>query len=291
MVKEEMERANILIEALPYIKKYYNKTIVVKYGGNAMINEDLKQAVTIDIVLMKFVGMNPVLVHGGGPEITQVMEKMGKEAEFVSGLRVTDKESVEIVEMVLVGKINKDIVSLINRMGAKAVGLSGKDGNLIIAKKHSELIDLGYVGEVKQINPELLNILIKEGYIPVISPVGIGEDNQSYNINADTVAGAVASYLDAVKLILLTDIRGILKDPKDEESLMHMLSVNGAKKTIEDGIVEKGMVPKVQACCSAIENGVQRAHIIDGRIPHALLMEIFTDKGIGTMITGEKDES
>lgn len=290
------ERAGVLIEALPYIKRYFGRTIVIKYGGNAMINEDLKRAVIEDVILMRYVGMNPVLVHGGGPEISETMKKMGKEAEFVGGLRVTDKVTMDIVEMVLVGKINTEIVSLINSHGGSAVGVNGKDGNLIQAVKvpprqNGQVeVDLGYVGEVVEINPEILMTLTEKGYIPVISPVGIGVSGEGLNINADHVAGAMAASLRAAKLILLTDITGIMKDKNSTDTLISSLTTGEAARAIADGIVDRGMIPKVEACITALNAGVDRTHIIDGRIPHSLLMEIFTDSGIGTMIVGEDEE-
>ncbi|MDD3926638.1 MAG: acetylglutamate kinase [bacterium] len=290
------ERAGILIEALPYIKRYFGRTMVIKYGGNAMISEDLKQAVIEDVILMRYVGMNPVLVHGGGPEISSTMKRMGKEAEFVGGLRVTDKATMEIAQMVLVGKINTEIVSLINKHGGQAVGLSGKDGNLIRADKVAPRlngdvpVDLGYVGDVAAIDPSILVTLTEKGYIPVISPVGIGTEGESLNINADHAAGAVAAALGAAKLILLTDIEGIMRDKNDSSTLVSALNISAARAAVSDGMVDKGMIPKVEACITALEAGVERAHIIDGRIQHSLLMEIFTDRGIGTMIAEEGEK-
>ncbi len=287
------ERAGILIEALPYIKRYFGRTMIIKYGGNAMVSEELKQAVIEDIILMRYVGMNPILVHGGGPEISNTMKKMGKEAEFAGGLRVTDKATMEIAQMVLVGKINTEIVSLINKHGGQAVGLSGKDGNLIQACKvppyrNGDLsVDMGYVGEVTKVDPSILVTLTEQGYIPVISPVGIGSEGESLNINADHAAGAVAAALSAAKLILLTDIEGIMRDKKDSSTLVSTLNIAAARKAVTEGMVDKGMIPKVEACITALEAGVERTHIIDGRIQHSLLMEIFTDRGIGTMITEE----
>lgn len=286
-----IERANMLVETLPYIKEFYGKTIVIKYGGHAMINEDLKKAVMMDLVLMKFVGMHPVVVHGGGPEITALLNKLGKESQFINGLRVTDAETMEIVEMVLVGKVNKSIVSGINHHGGKAVGLSGKDGNLIEAKPqkvtsvngNGEKVshDLGYVGEVERVNPGLVETLIHEGYIPVIAPTGTGQDGESYNINADYVAGALAQALKAYKLVLLTDVEGI-KGSRGE--LISSLDVEQVPKLIETGIISGGMIPKVECCVKALTGGVSRTHIIDGRIPHSTLLELFTDEGIGTMV-------
>ncbi len=288
-----IEKANVLIEALPYIKAFYGKTVVIKYGGRAMINEDLKQAVMMDVVLMRYVGMRPVLVHGGGPEITAMMERMGKEARFVDGLRVTDRETVSIAEMVLVGKINQEIVALINRHGGRAVGLSGKDGNLITARKRVHVVqgkeggrvaDLGYVGDVARIRPEIIQTLVEAGYIPVIAPTGVGEDGEGYNINADYAAGELAAALGADKLVLLTDVEGIFEDLRGHRSLVSSVKVDQVQEMISRGTIEGGMIPKVEACVRALRGGVSRTHIIDGRIPHSLLLEIFTDRGIGTMV-------
>lgn len=277
-----VEKASVLIEALPYIRTFFGKTFVIKYGGSAMTDPELKKAVILDVILLKYVGVNPVLVHGGGPEISRWMKRVGKEPRFVNGLRVTDEETMEIVEMVLAGRVNKDIVSLINRYGGKAVGLSGHDGNLLTARKHGG--DLGYVGEVEAINADLLHLLNKEGYIPVIASIGAGFDGESYNINADAVAGDLASALKADKLIMLTDVEGIFADENDPTSLISSLEVGRARRMIEEGRISGGMIPKVEACIKALENGVARTHIVDGRSLHSLLLEIFTDKGIGTMV-------
>jgi len=279
-----MTQAEVLIQALPYIKQYAGKTIVVKYGGAAMLDETLKAAVMQDIVLMRYVGINPVVVHGGGPEISDAMHKMGKEPQFVGGLRVTDAETMEIVEMVLAGKTNKGIVAHLNQQGGMAVGLSGKDGNLIVAERETTKGDIGFVGRVTQINPALLHTLAGAGYIPVISTVAIGTRGESYNVNADTVAGELAAALGAVKLIMMTDVEGIYQDFADKDSLIKEMTAKDARQLITDGHVDKGMIPKVDACISAINGGVGRATIIDGRLPHSLLMELFTDEGIGTMI-------
>jgi len=279
------EQAQVLVEALPYIRKYYGKTILIKYGGAAMVDEDLKRDVCCDIVLMHYVGMQPVLVHGGGPEVSDLMRRLGKEPAFVNGLRVTDAETMEIAEMVLAGKTNKGIVAAINNQGGRAVGLSGKDANLIVAEKAKTDVDLGFVGAVKQINTDILTTLAHDGFIPVISSVAIGPDGESYNINADAVAGDLAAKLGAEKLVLMTDVPGILWDVKDPDSLISALTVDEAAKLASSGAISKGMVPKIQAAIRAVEGGVQRAHIIDGRRPHALLMEVFTDTGIGTMLT------
>jgi len=293
-LKDAVEKAGILIEALPYIQKFYGKTIVIKYGGHAMINDELKQAVINDVILMKLIGINPVIVHGGGPEITDMLARLQIPSRFVGGSRVTDDATMEIVEMVLVGKINKEIVALINRHGGRAVGLSGKDANLIQAvKKMGKSIDLsgneltqdiGFVGDVKKINPEIIQTVIKEGYIPIVAPVGVGEEGESYNINADYVAGEVATALGAAKLILLTDVEGIFKDYNNKKSLISELELNQVNDLIARGTISGGMIPKVECCVQAVEAGVTTTHILDGRIPHSILLEIFTDKGIGTMV-------
>ncbi|SMB90372.1 N-acetylglutamate kinase [Thermanaeromonas toyohensis ToBE] len=279
-----LEKTSILIEALPYIREFYGKTVVIKYGGHAMQSCELKRAVMQDVVLMHLVGMRPVLVHGGGPEITQMMERLGKKPEFIQGQRVTDAETMEIVEMVLVGKINKEIVAEINRLGGRAVGLCGKDGMLIEAEKQSGDVELGFVGQVRRINPGIIETLIAEGYIPVVAPIGVGPEGESYNINADYVAGELAAALKAHKLVLLTDVEGILADKKDPSSLLSAVEVTRVPELIEAGIISGGMIPKVQCCIRALEGGVARTHIIDGRVPHSILLEIFTDKGIGTMV-------
>jgi acetylglutamate kinase len=289
-----LDKANILIEALPYIRRFHGKTIVIKYGGHAMLNEDLKKAVMQDVILMKLVGMHPVVVHGGGPEITGMLKRLNIESDFVGGLRITDAATMEIVEMVLVGKLNKEIVALINRLGGRAVGLSGKDANLIEAKKklgtvrgedgQVTMVDIGFVGDVAKINPELIQNLMGEGYIPVVSPVGVGEAGESYNINADYVAGELAASLKADKLILLTDVQGIFENFQDRDSLISELRLGDIASKISSGVISGGMIPKVECCADAINGGVNSAHIIDGRIPHSLLLEIFTDRGIGTMV-------
>ncbi len=279
-----MTQAEVLIQALPYIKQYAGKTVVVKYGGAAMLDEALKAAVMQDIVLMRYVGINPIVVHGGGPEISEAMQRMGKEPQFVGGLRVTDAETMEIVEMVLAGKTNKGIVAHLNQQGALAVGLSGKDGNLIVAERETTKGDIGFVGRVTQINPALLHTLVAAGYIPVISTVAIGKNGESYNVNADTVAGELAAALGAVKLVMMTDVEGIYQDFADKDSLIREMSAKDARQLITDGHVDKGMIPKVEACVIAIGGGVERASILDGRLPHSLLIELFTHEGIGTMI-------
>ncbi len=284
-------KAEVLMEALPYIRRFYGKTFVVKYGGNAMVDEELKISFAQDVVLLKYVGINPVVVHGGGPQINEMLQKMGTHPQFVRGMRVTDQETMDIVEMVLVGKINKEIVNLINQHGGMAVGLSGKDGSLIQARKMSltvaadgeppEIIDIGLVGEIVGINPTIINSLDENKFIPVIAPVGVGEHGETYNINADLVAGQVAEALGAEKLILLTDVEGV-KDKKG--GLLSTLKINQARKLIQEGIVGEGMIPKVECCIEALKGGVEKTHIIDGRVKHAVLLEIFTKEGVGTEV-------
>lgn len=285
-----IKRAEILVEALPYIQKLYGKTIVIKYGGNAMINDELKNFVMEDIILLKYVGMNPVVVHGGGPDLNHALEKLNIKSEFVNGLRVTSATVMEVAQMVFIGKTNKEIVSLLNQKGAKAIGLSGIDGNLIECEKlklikDGKETDLGYVGKITNINAKLIKLLAADEYIPVIAPVGIGKDGQSYNINADTVAAEVASALKAEKLILLTDVQGVkIAGDNDRENIITSLTINEANELINKKVINGGMLPKVLGCIDAINKGVGRTHIIDGRVPHCILLEIFTDKGIGTMI-------
>jgi len=283
-----IEKASILIEALPYIQKLYGKTVVIKYGGNAMINDKLKNWVMEDITLLKYIGVNPIVVHGGGPEISSVLKKLNVESKFVNGLRVTDEKTMEVAQMVLVGKTNKELVSMLNNKGGKAIGICGIDGNLIQARKHYETldgkqIDLGYVGEVVSINAKVLEMLAKDEYIPVVAPIGVGEDGISYNINADTVAAEIAKAIKAEKLMFMTDVEG-LKYDKNSDDIISAINADEVLKMIEDGIIDGGMIPKVLGCIDALKNGVNRTHILDGRIPHCILLEIFTDKGIGTMI-------
>lgn len=283
----EADRACILVEALPYFRQWRRKVVVVKYGGAAMTDPALKHQVVQDIVLMHTVGIHPILIHGGGPEVSAAMRKVGKEPVFVRGLRVTDAETVEIAEMVLAGTTNKGIVSLIHSHGGHAVGLSGKDGNLFVAEAlQVEGQDLGYVGEVVEVNPHVIQTLIGGGYIPVICSVAVGRNGETYNINADHVAGRLAGELRAEKLVLLTDVRGILADVSDPESLLAHLTAEQARALITEGRVDRGMIPKVESCLMALERGVPRTHILDGRAPHALLAELFTDEGVGTMIAG-----
>jgi len=289
----DQDKAEILVDALPYIQEFYGTTVVIKYGGNAMINDALKENVMRDVALMKFVGIRPILVHGGGPEITGFLKKVGKESTFVSGLRVTDEETVEIAEMVLDGKLNSEIVGLLNLRGVRAVGLSGKDAGLIKAQKKlatvyendtAHQIDIGYVGEVTEINTSIIADLLNQGYVPVIAPIGMGEHGESYNINADYVAAEIAGALHAEKLLLLTDVEGVYKNFADKSSFLSQLRMDKAREYIRSGIIEGGMIPKVEACLRALEAGAHKAHIIDGRLTHSIILEIFTSRGIGTMV-------
>ncbi len=285
-----MKDIDVLIEALPYIKKFHGKKILIKYGGHAMVDDEAKSSTARDTVLLKYVGMKPLIVHGGGPEISRSMDKLGKEPKFIKGLRVTDEETMEIIEMVLVGKISTEIVSELIKHDGDAISLSGKDSSLIFAHKKGaskideELIDLGLVGEVDCINTNLLEMFLDNDYIPVISPVGIADDGTSLNLNADTAAGEVASAVGAEKLIILTDVPGVLRDPSDPDSLIKKIRVDEIPGLIEEGIISGGMIPKIETCVNAIENGVKSCHIIDGRKKHSLLLEVFTTNGIGTMI-------
>lgn len=284
--------ADVLIEALPYIQRFKNKTVVVKFGGNAMVDEKLKHSFARDIVLMKLVGLNPIVVHGGGPQIGQLLKKLGKTTGFVNGMRITDSETMDVVEMVLGGLVNKEIVSLINMHGGKAVGLTGKDGDFIRAKRismkkstpdadASEIIDLGHVGEVSSIDPAVVDMLGRSDFIPVIAPIGVGDDGRSYNINADLVAGKIAEVLKAEKLILLTNTAGILDKQKN---LLTGLSIRNIDNLIEDGTISDGMIPKTRCATDALKGGVASVHIIDGRVEHAVLLELFTDQGVGTLL-------
>lgn len=293
--KSASQRASVLLEALPYIQRFRGKTIVIKYGGNAMVDDALKEGFARDVVLMKLVGMNPVVVHGGGPQIGKLLERIGKQSEFVQGMRVTDRETMDVVEMVLGGLVNKEIVSMINRHGGRAVGLTGKDGGLIHARKlelkkpstdsklPSEIIDIGHVGEVESIDPSIVSLLDTGDFIPVIAPVGVGQDGQTYNINADIVAGKLAEVLQAEKLILLTNTQGVLDD---KGALLTGLSAAEVDALIVDGIIHGGMLPKVSCALDAVKSGVKSSHIIDGRVPDAVLLEVFTDEGVGTLIRG-----
>ena len=281
------QRARVLTEALPYIKQYNGKIVVIKYGGNAMINEELKQQVMEDIALLWLIGVKVVLVHGGGPEISDVMKKFGKEAVFVDGLRVTDRETVDIVQMVLAGKVNKSLVTLLQKKGGHAVGLSGMDGGLIEAKMKDER--LGYVGKIVKIRPQPINDLLEKNYIPVISTVASDRDGHSYNINGDTAAAYIAGALGAERLIMMTDIAGILRDKDDPDTLIPEITISEAKALYEEGVISGGMIPKVDCCIEAIHKGVKNVIIMDGRVPHSILMEILTDEGAGTMVTGDKE--
>lgn len=279
------ERAEILVHALPYIQKYCGKIIVIKYGGNAMINEELKETVINDIILMKCVGIEPVVVHGGGPAISDLLKRLNHKSEFINGLRYTDDVTIEVVQMVLGGKVNKDLVSLIEKFGGKALGLCGMDGSLIKAKKLEAENDLGYVGEVTEVNIGILKTAMDSGYIPVIGSVALGEDdNKPYNINADTCASKIASALKAEELMLLTDVPGVMKDPSDPSSLLSTLRLHQIPKLCLEGIIKGGMIPKIDCCVEAVRMGVERAIILDGRIPHSILLELFTPEGVGTMI-------
>ncbi len=291
-IPDPRDTARVLTEALPYIRKFQGKTIVIKYGGNAMVESELKAGFAQDVILMKTVGMNPVVVHGGGPQISQVLKKIGKESTFIDGMRVTDSETMDVVEMVLGGLVNKEIVNLINARGGRAVGLTGKDGGLIKARKlnvkkndplleRSEIIDYGHVGEVESINPQIVQLLETEAFIPVIAPIGVGADGQTYNINADLVAGDLAAKLGAEKLILLTNTPGVL----DKQGLLiHSIQADGVGMLIQDGTIQGGMIPKIECALDAVQQGVTTSSIIDGREPNALLLELFTDSGIGTQI-------
>lgn len=277
------QRATVITEALPYIKRYTGKVVVVKYGGNAMVNEQLKQQVMEDIVLLWLIGVKVVLVHGGGPEISELMNKLGKQAEFVDGLRVTDKETVDIVQMVLAGKVNKTLVNLLETKGGKAMGISGMDGMLIEAKIKNE--KLGYVGEITNINIAPVADLLEKGYIPVISTVGCDKEGNVYNINGDTAAAYIAGAIEAERLIMMTDITGILRDRDDPTTLIPNITLDEAAKLKEEGVISGGMIPKVDCCIAAIKHGVQNVIIMDGRVPHSILMELLTDEGAGTMVT------
>lgn len=287
------DKAAILTEALPYIQEFYGKTIVIKYGGNAMINEELKGKVMQDVALMKYVGIRPVIVHGGGPDITAFLKKVGKQSEFIAGLRVTDEETVEVAEMVLDGKVNSEIVSLLNQQGVRAIGLSGKDAGLIRAHKklatvyendEAKKVDIGYVGEVEAIDVSVIEDLLDNDYVPVVAPIGVGVHGDSYNINADYVAAEIAGALEAEKLLLLTDIEGIYKDFNDKSTFISTLHMPEAREYIKQGIIKGGMIPKVEACLTALQQGAGKTHIIDGRLDHSIILEIFTSQGIGTQV-------
>lgn len=292
-----LEKAEVLIEALPYIKEFYGKTVVIKYGGHAMSSPELKKAVTQDVTLMKFVGMNPVIVHGGGPEINSMLDRLGMRSSFVKGLRVTDAETMKIVEMVLVGKVNKEIVTLINSSGGSALGISGKDGRLITAarKKVTQKdengreanLDLGFVGDVACINPTIIHSAIQQGYIPVVAPIGADEEGNTFNINADYVASELAVALKADKFVLLTDVEGIYADAENRSEIISSLKFSQIPDLVGKGVIAGGMIPKIECCARALKAGVEKAHIIDGRLAHSILLEIFTRKGIGTEVVKE----
>ena len=289
-MEQIMEKAQVLIEALPYIQRFNRKIIVVKYGGSAMGDEDLKKQVIQDVTLLKLVGFKPIIVHGGGKEISRWVGKVGKEPEFINGLRKTDAETMEIAEMVL-NKVNKSLVSLVEGLGVLSIGISGKDGGLLkVKKKYSDGKDIGFVGEITEVNPKILYDLLEKDFLPIVCPIGMDEDSNSYNINADDAACAIARAVSAEKLAFLTDIEGVYKDPDDKSTLISELTVSDAKKLITDGFIGGGMLPKLNNCIDAIDNGVSRVHILDGRIAHCLLLEIFTNKGIGTAILGDKEE-
>ena len=284
-VFSNLERAEVLTQALPYIKKYSGKTVVIKYGGNAMINEDLKQQVMEDICLLWLIGVKVVLIHGGGPEISETMKKLGKKSEFVNGLRVTDRETVDIVQMVLAGKVNKTLVNLIQMKGGHAVGLSGIDGGILEATMKDE--NLGYVGEITKIRTQPITDLLEKNYIPVISTIASDRQGNTYNINSDTAAACIAGALGAERLIMMTDIAGLLRDKDDPSTLIPAVTVSEAKQLFEEGIISGGMIPKVDCCIEAIEKGVRHVVIMDGRVPHSILMELLTDEGAGTMVLGD----
>ena len=290
-----LQKAKILVNALPYIKKYYGQTIVIKYGGSAMVDKTARKQFIKDVVLMKYIGINPVIVHGGGPEINEMLKKVGKESKFIAGNRVTDEETVEIVEMVLSGKVNKGIVADINKYGGKAVGISGKDDNMILVRQkyieeksenseETKKIDIGFVGEIENINTEIIKVLEKSDYIPVISSIGTDKNGQTYNINADYVAGEIAGKLNAGRMIFLTDVDGILLDYHDKQTLIDEIDVYHVNKLIEKGVISGGMLPKVNTCLKAIEKGVENVVILNGKLEHSLLLELFTDEGAGTLI-------
>ena len=288
-MQEVLKKAEVLIEALPYIQKFNRKIIVVKYGGSAMSNEELKRNVIKDVTLLKLVGFKPIIVHGGGKEISQWVGKIGKEARFVNGLRVTDEETMEIAEMVL-SKVNKSLVTMVQELGVKAVGISGKDGGLLtVDKKYADGQDIGFVGEIKDVNPKVLYDLLEKDFLPIVAPVGLDEGFATYNINADDAACAIAKAVGADKLVFLTDIEGLYKDINDKSSFISRITASDAEALIAGGLIGGGMLPKLNNCTSAIENGVNRVHILDGRIPHCLLLEIFTNSGVGTAIIGDED--
>ena len=289
-IKPIIDKAKILVEALPYIQKFNGKTVVIKYGGNAMINDELKNKVMEDITLLKYIGINPIVVHGGGPDISKALKKFDIESEFINGLRVTDEETMNVARMVLIGKTNKEIVSLLGTKGGKGLGISGIDGKLIECKKYytdvdGKKTDIGYVGEIVNINEKVLDIMTSDDYIPVVAPIGVDKDGNSYNINADTAAEKLAVALKAKKLILLTDVCGLMRDPKDDSTLIPRLKVSEVPALIKEGVISGGMIPKVDCCVEAVRQGVERANIQDGRVPHSILVELLSDDGVGTMFS------
>lgn len=289
-MQKYLDKAEVLIEALPYIQRFNRKVIVVKYGGSAMVDETLKEQVIQDVTLLKLVGFKPIIVHGGGKEISRWVSKVGMEPKFINGLRVTDEDTMELAEMVL-GKVNKELVKLVESLGVRAIGISGKDGGLLnVTKKYADGEDIGFVGEVQKVNADILYDLLEKDFLPIVCPVGLDDNFLTYNINADDAACAIARAMHAEKLAFLTDIEGVYKDPKDPETLISELKVSEAHKLMEDGYIGGGMLPKLNNCIEAIENGVSRVHILDGRIPHCLLLEIFTNKGIGTAILNDGEE-
>ena len=289
-MQKYLEKAEVLIEALPYIQKFNRRIIVVKYGGSAMIDDELKEHVIQDVTLLKLVGFKPIIVHGGGKEISRWVNKVGMEPRFVNGLRVTDEDTMELAEMVL-GKVNKNLVQLVEKLGVRAIGLSGKDGKLLsVNKKYAVGEDIGYVGEVKEVNARVLYDLIEKDFLPIICPIGLDDDNNTYNINADDAACAIARAMRAEKLAFLTDIEGVYKDPSDPSTRISAITTSEARELMKDGFIGGGMLPKINNCIEAIEHGVSKVHILDGRIPHCLLLEIFTNKGIGTAILNDSDQ-
>ena len=289
VMQKYLDKAEVLIEALPYIQRFNRKIIVVKYGGSAMVDENLKKRVIEDVTLLKLVGFKPIIVHGGGKEISKWVGKVGMEPKFINGLRVTDADTMEIAEMVL-GRVNKSLVQLVEELGVRAIGISGKDGALLkVDKKYSDGQDIGYVGEIKEVNGQILFDLLEKDFLPIVCPVGLDDDYNTYNINADDAACAIARAVKAEKLAFLTDIEGVYKDPKDPDTLISELRVDEAQELMKEGYIGGGMLPKLQNCIDAIENGVSRVHILDGRIPHCLLLEIFTNRGIGTAILNNKE--
>ena len=288
-MQQYLDKAQVLIEALPYIQRFNRKIIVVKYGGSAMVDENLKKRVIEDVTLLKLVGFKPIIVHGGGKEISKWVGKVGMEPKFINGLRVTDADTMEIAEMVL-GRVNKSLVQLVEELGVRAIGISGKDGAILkVDKKYSDGQDIGYVGEIKEVNGQILFDLLEKDFLPIVCPVGLDDDYNTYNINADDAACAIARAVKAEKLAFLTDIEGVYKDPKDPDTLISELRVDEAQELMKEGYIGGGMLPKLQNCIDAIENGVSRVHILDGRIPHCLLLEIFTNRGIGTAILNNKE--